>query len=128
MEEPQLLISLFVLLIQTAAKLGGEGRRRLSLSWQRTRKYYRYCLHCTQQGGERSAAKPYQLSRSLDGARRQVRLERRLDLCRETIRCHGGRLWLGDREDLEVVCDLPAGQPPRRRFTGAILGCAPKIG
>ena len=128
--EPQLLMFLFLLLVQTAAKLGGEGRRRLSLRWERTRKYYRYRLGCTQAGGERSAREPCQLSRSADGTRRQGRLERRLKLCRGIIRCHGGRLWLGDRDDLEVFFDLPAGQPPRQRraFTGAILGCALKIG
>jgi len=127
MGEGRLLMFLFILLFQVAVELGGEGAR-LSLRWGRTRKYYRYHLRCTQVRGGQSIAESCQLSRSADGTRRQGRLERRLDLCRKIIRYHGGRLWLGGRDDLEVFFDLPAGQPPRRRLTSAILGCASKIG
>ena len=129
MGEGRLLMFLFILLFQAAVELGGEGAQ-LSLRWERTRKYYRYHLRCTQARGGRPLAESPQLPRLADEARRQGRLGRRLTLCRKIIRYHGGRLWLGDRDDLEVFFDLPAGQPPRRRraFTGAILGCALKIG
>jgi len=126
--EGRLLMFLFILLFQAAVELGGEGTQ-LSLRWGRTRKYYWYRLRCTWVRGGHPLAESCQLFRLADGMRRQGRLGRRLALCREIIRCHGGRLWLREQADPEVVFELPAGQLCRQRrvFAGAILGRAPKI-